>query len=256
MRRKKDISVVCCWWGNWPTGESQVGIMYVNKLFRMVNQYLTFPHRFICFTDHMDYADFFEPGIELQELQIPKSIEKFYGLYFYQKEKKEREPILGHFPKLNFYRPDNGLTGRVFAMDLDVILTGNIDAFVDRTEPFIIRKTFGKLRKQRKVSNRIGGGLVSFDGGAYDHLWEDWMEDNDRELLEKFQGDERRFYAHNIPEKELYFWQDLLPGQLVRFRRVKKLPSPRKRMKIIAITGNPFLHQIDRPIVKEYWDAV
>lgn len=255
MPNKHDISVACCWWGKWPEGEVQIGVQYVNKLYRMTQKYITVPHRFICFTDRPHLSPAFDSGIEVASLVIPEKVMHLFGLYHYDSQKYHGDPTLGHFPKLNMYRSDNGLTGRVLGMDLDVILTKDITEFVLREEPFIIRKTFSRRRQSRRTARQIGGGMVSFQAGHYSHFWQ-WLTKNSRRMVQKFQGDEREFYANVVPQDDLHFWQDLFPGQFIRLKQIRSVDTAPQRAAVIATTGRPFLHQIDHPVVQEYWHNV
>ena len=103
-------NVVCIKWG------TKYGPEYVNILYAMVKRNITIPHKFVCITD--DPTDL-TPGIHILPMQ--ESI------------------VEGWWHKLTLFKPTIGdLTGRILFLDLDVIITGNIDCF------FIDKDFFGK----------------------------------------------------------------------------------------------------------------
>lgn len=233
MGNKQDISVACCLWGSWPDGDRELGIVYVNKLYRMIQRYLTLPHRFFCFTDQWKDG-LFEDDIHVRPIDVPITIREIGKWYVYNE--------------------DNGLTGRVLSMDLDTVIVGDMNAFVRQDKKFIVRKTFGAGRRKHNVCNKIGGGLVAFDAGRYWFLWQVLKRDP-KWVKELTGGDERIGLSRFIPKDHIHFWQDVLPKRLLRLNQYQRMNYP-KRTVILAFTGHPRPHEIDHPIVQEYWHNV
>jgi hypothetical protein len=99
--------VICIRWGE------KYGVDYVNRLYAMVARNITPPFDFYCITDNFDRL---APGIKpiaLPDLgcEMPKVRKGIWG-------------------KSRLWRPDlGGLSGPVLFMDLDLVVTGNLDGF-------------------------------------------------------------------------------------------------------------------------------
>jgi len=85
---------------------------YVQKLYNMVQRHSTVLHNFYCFTDHPN----------------PTQIIKDTHINF---RKFPLFNLEGWWNKMQLFHPDNGLVGDTLYMDLDVVITGNIDCFFD-----------------------------------------------------------------------------------------------------------------------------
>ncbi len=103
---------------------------YVQKLYNMVQRHSTVLHNFYCFTDHPN----------------PTQIIKDTHINF---RKFPLFNLEGWWNKMQLFHPDNGLVGDTLYMDLDVVITGNIDCFFDH-EPkadFIGMNDFNPMTK-------------------------------------------------------------------------------------------------------------
>ena len=109
-------NVICIKWGN------KFGADYVNNLYKMVEKNLTLPHRFVCFTDN---SNGFVGGIEVRPLPelnddgLPEKAWKKLGLFT---------------DKLA------DLEGDALFLDLDIVITKNIDSFFEVEGDFLIIK--------------------------------------------------------------------------------------------------------------------
>lgn len=105
--------VICIRWGE------KYGVDYVNRLYAMVARNITPPFDFYCFTDTFEGLD---PGITAMELpdlgcDMPKVRQGIWG-------------------KSRLWRADlGGLSGPVLFLDLDVVVTGNLDALFEHGSP-------------------------------------------------------------------------------------------------------------------------
>lgn len=120
----------------------------------MLRRHLTLPHRIVCITD--------QPGA------LPKGVIP--------------APLPPTFPgsqqqcmrRLWIYSPKAKTLGdRLLQLDLDLVLTGNIDAIVDRPEPFVIWKS---------DSNVVHGwgynpSVLLITPGARAHVWDTYRAD-------------------------------------------------------------------------------
>jgi hypothetical protein len=240
-RNHEDISIACCLWGSWPrpSGSPVLGIDYVNRLYRAVERNITLPHRFFCFTDvPIDKYPKFEKGIFVRSIQTPSRMREIAKLYV--------------------YNPDNELTGRILVFDLDTVILSNIDDFVLRKEEFIVRKAFNP--RYIDEFNGIGGDLISFDMGFGHFIWKKlkhdtaWMDTH-------IKGDERRAYKVLLKDTPITFWQDILPGRYISFKKhVVKEPDYKKRKtnirnaSLVSFHGKPRPHRLQNlPLIKQHW---
>lgn len=105
--------IICIRWGD------RYGVDYVNRLYGMVARNITPPFSFHCFTDNPDGL---HPGIVAHPLpdlgcEMPKTRQGVWG-------------------KSRLWRADlGGLSGPVLFMDLDVVITDNIDPFFSHGDP-------------------------------------------------------------------------------------------------------------------------
>lgn len=108
-----DLNILCMKWG------TLYGPQDVNNLYRGVSRHLARPFRFVCFTDDTTGL---EPGIEalpLPELGIPN------------KDTRWRKLAL-------FGRHLGGLEGTALFLDLDVVITGDLEPFFGLPGEFLI----------------------------------------------------------------------------------------------------------------------
>jgi len=84
-------------------------VEYVQKLYNMVKRNTTIPVNFIVFTDHVKMKKMVEGDIDVRKFP--------------------EEDLQGWWNKLQLFHPDVYLPGVTLYMDLDVVITGNIDNF-------------------------------------------------------------------------------------------------------------------------------
>lgn len=86
----------------------------------MVDKNLTIPHEFVCITDQPEMFD----GTSIRPVEIDKRC--YYPNKLYQ------QVMAFHPDGKELYGP------RMLTMDLDVVITGNLDAIVSRKEPLVL----------------------------------------------------------------------------------------------------------------------
>lgn len=237
------INIACFWWGLWPDGNFFTGLEYINKLYRSVGRNTTVPFTFTCFTDQYEWLkkSMFSlvDGINILPMEIPVP-----G---------------GETPKWYIFNYDNGLNGRIVVMDLDTLIIGNIDAFLQRKETFIIRKTFNPLRINK--FRAIGGDMYAFTRPFGSHLWED-MKYYANDFKAETQCDERiAFDKFLSKDANITFWQDILPGKYISYKRHiwrvgnQNLASKNaKNAALISFHGRPRMHDLkENKLIKKFW---
>lgn len=221
------LNVVCFFWkgSDRPSWQSEeTGQVYINNLYRGVKRNLTLPHRFWCF---------YQKGLEL-ELD-----EGIHAVPFDSPSWK------GCFPKLKAFDPENGLSGRVVVMDLDMVVTGSLDEMFSYNGYLMTRSTF--VREQKS-----GGDIVFFRAGMFP-FWTT-LVDNPESFERKYGGRER-FVYRDAWKPYFDFVQDLYPGQLCSYKRhVRRYGIP-NNCRLISYHGRPRPHEIKNPLLAQYWNG-
>ena len=218
------ITIVSFLWNGDRWNANDMGELYVNTLYRMVKRNLSFPFRFVCFSNNQRLV--LENGIE----QLP----------FYPPSWK------GCLPRLWMYNPEAGLEGQVLALDLDIIIVGPLDDIASYRGDFCVRSKF-----KPGFESKADGDIIGFRAGARKNIWDDFYADP--QYVENFTGGrERWWYRKTDLCKDR--WQTLYPGQIVSYkrhvRRTGKLPS---NARIVSCHGRPRPHEIRDDWAKENW---
>jgi uncharacterized Zn-finger protein len=106
--------------------------------------------------------------------------------------------IPGCFARLRIFDPvwqaAQGLTGRIVCLDLDLIVTGPLDALFDRPEPFVILSGANK-------SNPCpyNGSVFMLRAGAHPEVWSDFTLDAARAAPFYQFPDDQGWFAHKLP---------------------------------------------------------
>jgi len=109
------VNIICMKWGN------KFPADYVNRLYGMVSRNLSFPFRFVCFTE--DSSDI-RSEVEIQplpELQLPQDA-----------------PERGWRKLTVFSENFGGLVGATLFLDLDVVIVASLDEFFTYPGDFLI----------------------------------------------------------------------------------------------------------------------
>ena len=229
-------NVICMKWGDLYNDE------YVNKLYHMVKRNTTGPVRFVCLTDNPKNLD-----SEIETYECPSiSI-------------KSPENQLG-WRKITLFSDAEylfGLKGNWLFLDLDVVITSNIDAFFEYKidDNFIVMKNWSQPKKM--IGNT---SIFRFKIGTSMHLLNE-LEQNSIEILDKYPNSQT-YVSENI--EKLNFWPDewclLFKINCTRnwplnFILPPKLP---KKSKIVAFPGVPNPHQALKGIwpVKAKWKKI
>lgn len=193
------------------------------RLREAVARNLTLPHRFMCLSD-VDV-----PGVEVIPL---------------------RNDWPRWWAKVEMLSPWVEELGRCLYIDLDTLVTGNIDAFAAYGGPACVTRDFNFGVPSQSVLN--------FAPGQLRHLWaaftsdpEVWMADGDRLIPPHFGDQVLMTKCHG--SRLIDFWQDKLPGQLVSFKRDCGNGLP-VNARMVCLHGKP--KQCDFPAghwVKEHW---
>ena len=207
-------TIVCMKWG------SRYGSSFVNRLSRSIKRHTNRKTRLICFTD--DTADInldvqCEP---LPYINLPKQIANTPW----------RKISIWQHPLLN-------LEGDVLFLDLDLVITGNLDRFFDYKPG-----TYCVIENWTQKGQGIGNtSCFRFPVGKYKNIY-NLFQENPKKIWKEFHI-EQIFLSHEI--KEQVFWpekwcvsfkHDLLPKWPFRIWEPAKLPA---ETSLVAFTGKP-----------------
>lgn len=154
-----EVNVVCLKWGTAYSPD------YVNNLYNMVSRNLSLPFRFICMTEHAE-------GIK-DEVEI-------WPLPEFEEPPWEYARFCACWRKLELFRPGlANMKGKALFLDLDVVITGNIDCFFSFTDKLAIIENWyqpGRLVGQASA--------ICFEAGQPYPLLEHYLNDPIKVLKE------------------------------------------------------------------------
>lgn len=220
-----EITVACLWWDLWCG--STWGQEYVERLRNMVRDNLSIPHRFVCFTDRPERIQ--ERGIETLPMDVPN--------------------WQWNLRKMIVYRKDNGLSGRVLVLDLDLIILRSIDFLAEYNGEFCVLEDF-------YYKGLPGGSISSFEAGTLQERFYDPLVKDGFNIGWRMHGSERYWYKEcGCYRNYVDYWQTLYPGKIVSFK-----PKPNTRLaevpeeaSIVCFHGKPRPHEVTTPWALKYW---
>lgn len=133
----------------------------------------------------------------------------------------ERIPLTntleGWWAKLELFRPNNGLSGRVLYLDLDCIITGQMQELIEQKRDIAFMPpsyTFigGNPSGGPGVVDRYQTSCISFNAGKFDFLYLGFAQKHRNE----FRGDQD-YIGHRMPDEYTF------PPEW--FRKLKQCPS-------------------------------
>ncbi|MCY4208606.1 MAG: hypothetical protein OXD29_11735 [Roseovarius sp.] len=215
--------VICMKWGDF------FGPEYVNLLFRASRHYLDIPFDFVCMTENQSGLD---SGITVKPLP-----DLGLGPDYWK---------AGGWPKISVFKP--GLVPddtRVLFMDIDTVITGNMDDMF-KTGPGVamvnewprLADYLNPFRPQKQLS-----GVFSFDGGNETEIYEKFIA-NPAAARDKYRI-EQYFIAGNASRLNTFpdgwvlsFKRHLFPPHL-GVRDGASVPEPPQNARILLFHGNP-----------------
>lgn len=182
------LTVVCFWWFD-PHGKANhvyiYGADHVVMLKRMVERHLTVPHEFVCVTDKPEKL----PGIRTVKLDrktwVPGT--RYVKLMLWRKDIAE---VIGE---------------RILYLDLDCVVTRNLDHLVQRDEDVVLWRNpnFGGKRRARYNTS-----IMLFTAGARPELYETFdPHRHPGELRQKWGGTDQAWISTRCSPEEAY-WTD------------------------------------------------
>lgn len=183
------LNIVCLKWG------TKYGPEYVNRLYAAVRRHTTIPIRFWCFTEN---AFGIRPEVRCEPLKYSLELDSWWNkIYLFSKEL----PI--------------PIGEQIFYIDLDTIITGNIDDLLtDAVPDIIVLRDF--YHGIAKTAGNVGSGLMSWRHGAYDFVWKRFIKDPRAAVKAAYPHGDQWWVEDSI--NAWYYWQDLFPNQVTSFK--------------------------------------
>ena len=231
-KKDQSITFVLFWWGNWPDGDNtRLGRAYIRKMAAAIKRHTPeeIKYRIVLFTD--------KPGIKFAEvesrrLQVP-------------------DDLRWNLKKMFMYSELAGLVAPVLCIDLDVVIINNLKPLIEKVWSIGDRRLITCAGAYRK--SKIGGSIVGFrpNDKLTKGLWHALMDNRESfEIITK--GSERAYYQRRLRPRHVAFWEKVLPGKVLSYKRDCKESLP-EGAAIVRFHGNPRPHEVKDEWVKEHW---
>lgn len=135
----------------------------------------------------------------------------------------------GWWAKMELFRPD--IEGRLFYLDLDTVICGDIRHMLEVTELTVLRH-----RYRWGEDKRVGSGVMMLPQDCRPAIWEKWLRTQD---TNRPRGDQE--FMENVWTSHQK-WQDLFPGQVLSIKEDCKGRTP-EAARIVYYHGKPKPHE-------------
>lgn len=213
-----NLTVVCVW----VKGHVSFTAEYVRKLHQMVQRSVRRPYRFVCLTDRPSLIS------EIETIRIPSPA-----------------GIKGWWSKVNLFRSNIGLSGRILYLDLDTLIVGDLDDIIDYPAPFALAPHAGTFNGKDglAVVKRFNSSVMVWTYGVNYRLYDDWTP----AVAKRLHGDQD-WCGEQMPNAAAM--------KLEWFPRISELggnpPNPQAKIVLVKTPKNEVAAQM-YPWVKEAW---
>lgn len=159
-------NIICIKWG------TKYPPYYVNRLYWGVRRFLSRDIRFVCFTDD---ARGIIPEVEIQPLPV-EPFDAIINEMMDPKLAKAKGRKWGAWRKVSLYRRGlAGLTGPVLGLDLDIVITGPLDALIDYAPGKVCMRIdwIGERRGQFHANSSV----FRFDPALHGYIYDEFAAD-------------------------------------------------------------------------------
>lgn len=181
---------VLTWYWQQPGGRARYTAQHVNILAAMVRRNLSMPHTFACVTDIPEGID---PSIEI--IAPPRDFED-WRIPSWGKDKPQC------LRRIAMFAPDaaKSFGERFVCMDLDCVVTGQLDPMFETDAPFKIAVGTGKGRP-------YNGSMMLITAGARSQVYERFTLAGAIEAGKTFVGSDQAWIMHCLGPKEAVWTQ-------------------------------------------------
>lgn len=219
---------------------------YVNKLYSMCLKHCTLDFTFFCATE--DATDL-HPKINV--IPLPKSA------------------MNGWWYKPWLYSNELGLKGTILYMDLDVVLSSNIDKlFTYKPGKWLIIRDF--TRAMRPQWEKFNSSVMRWESGDHEHIYTNFIS-NASAVMRRHHGDQDWIYEQGkdlavyFPDEWIRSWKweirkskHFKPGGIRGQRVLEKVENvtPPEECCICVFHGDPNPHRCEDPWVVDNWHKI
>ena len=211
-------------------------VEYVQKLYNMVTRNTTLHINFFVFTDHVKMEKMVEGNINIR--QFPE------------------HDLQGWWNKMQLFHPKTALEGITLYMDLDVVITDNIDCFFTYKPEL----RFIGMNDFNPTTQLWNSSIMRFDSKQlHGDLWDKFYKDRS-ELYRRFPGDQNLIseFLKNSPGcdsfpdswTQSYKWYD---RSGTRYSTSAMTYEHNGESLVTVFHGQPNPHQSEQEWVKKAW---
>ena len=182
--------VICLKWGD------KYDSMYVNRLHNGLKNNCTLPFELHCFTEDSRGID---SDVVIHDLPYSDQISSWWNkVWLFSDE-------------VPFEKGE-----RVLYIDLDTLITGNIDVILsDDTSGMVMLRDF--YWGIAKTATQSASGLMAWNIDELTHIWHEFKKDSDSAINSVYPHGDQVFISKCL-NNEVHYWQDLYPEQVVSFK--------------------------------------
>jgi len=194
------MNIVCLKWGN------EFGPRYVNNLYNGIKKNSTTSNKFYCLTEDNKGIN---PKVEILKLPDLK--------------------LQAWWNKIYLFHSQSGLSGQTLYIDLDTIITNNIDEILTKTYDF------AALKNLDIEGAPMGSGVMAWNHEDYRYLWNKFQKSQ----CEEMRGDQDYISKHVSPR----FFQDLFPNKFKSYKLECYEEGGPNGASIVYFHGKPRPHE-------------
>jgi hypothetical protein len=197
---------------------------YVNALAKSIKQNTTINHELVCLTD--------DPTGISSDVDRIISLNNNYPTWW---------------SKIELFRDGQFTTNRVFYLDLDTLVVGNLDEILSYSGKFAGLRDFYALHS-------LGSGIMAWDTRYTSHIYTKFAPIS-RSIITGYKEGDQRWIDENKPSID--YFQDIYPNEIVSYKRhcvdsTGSIKIPQKA-KIVCFHGNPRPHMIKHEAIVKHW---
>ena len=241
------ISFVCWKWSD-PRAGRAFSSSHVNTLARAIARHYDAPHRVLCVTDD-------QRGLSPNVLPIPMPRTGFEDLLNPSQTQRTRgveKPFPSCYRRLwNFSSAARALLGdRIFALDIDVIVLGDLRPLVTRSASFV------GWCDPRFQWDKVAGGAYLLTTGAHVDVYDEFDPLTSPAIAKAagFEGSDQAWMSYKLyPPRQHWSSAD----GLIKLNWLRNAETPPPGTRLIFTSGDrpPWDSsvQMRHPWIKEYW---
>lgn len=178
---------ILTWLWRQPNARFEYTTDHVNKWAEAIRQSTTVPHRIACVTDITEGLD-----SRIHVIAPPREFE-----HIKTKEWDERAGLPQCYRRVAMFAPDAAkrFGERFMCMDIDMLITGNIDHVLKREEDFLILRGTAATRP-------YNGGLIYMRAGCRPKVYTEFSQENAKKASKEFMGSDQAWISYCLGRSE------------------------------------------------------